>query len=39
MARHADVVSAPVLRAYGMKEFDVRDTDGYVLRFGEDVPG
>jgi hypothetical protein len=38
MARHADVVSAPVLRSYGMKELDVRDVDGYVIRFGEDVP-
>jgi uncharacterized glyoxalase superfamily protein PhnB len=39
MARRADVVSAPVLRSYGMKELDVRDADGYVIRFGEDVPG
>lgn len=37
--RHADVVSDPQLKSYGMKEFDVRDADGYVIRFGEDVPG
>src|SRR6266568_2249626 len=33
-ARHADLVSAPGLKAYGMKELDVRDADGYVIRFG-----
>jgi catechol 2,3-dioxygenase-like lactoylglutathione lyase family enzyme len=39
VARHADVVSAPRIKPYGMKELDVRDADGYVIRFGEDVPG
>jgi catechol 2,3-dioxygenase-like lactoylglutathione lyase family enzyme len=38
-ARHADLVGAPQLKSYGMKELDVRDADGYVIRFGEDVPG
>jgi catechol 2,3-dioxygenase-like lactoylglutathione lyase family enzyme len=37
-ARHAVVVSPPELKSYGMKELDVRDADGYVIRFGEDVP-
>jgi hypothetical protein len=37
--RHADLVSAPELKSYDMKELDVRDVDGYVIRFGEDVPG
>jgi len=37
--RHADLIGAPELKSYGMKEFDVRDADGYVIRFGEDVPG
>ena len=34
----ADIVAPPVLRIYGMKELEVRDLDGYVLCFGEDVP-
>src|SRR5258708_37246238 len=38
-ARHADVVGPPELKSSGMKELDVRDADGYVIRFGEDVPG
>ena len=38
-ARHADVISPPVPKSFGMKELDVRDADGYVIRFGEDVPG
>jgi uncharacterized glyoxalase superfamily protein PhnB len=33
-----EIVMAPTLRIYGMKEFEVRDLDGYVLCFGEDVP-
>jgi catechol 2,3-dioxygenase-like lactoylglutathione lyase family enzyme len=37
-ARHADLLSGPELKSYGMKELDVRDADGYVIRFGEDVP-
>ena len=38
-SKGADIVSPPQLRIYGMKEFEVRDLDGYVLCFGEDVPG
>jgi hypothetical protein len=34
----ADIVSAPLLRIYGMKELEVRDVDGYVLCFGQDIP-
>jgi uncharacterized glyoxalase superfamily protein PhnB len=34
----ADIVTPPQLRIYGMKELEVRDLDGYVLCFGEDVP-
>ena len=30
-------MTGPELRPYGMKEFDVRDHDGYVIRFGEDA--
>ena len=37
-AANAAVLQAPVLREYGMKEMDVADLDGYVIRFGEDVP-
>ena len=35
----ADIVGPPVLRIYGMKELEVRDLDGYVICFGQDVPG
>jgi uncharacterized glyoxalase superfamily protein PhnB len=31
----ADLVGPPVARDYGMKEFEVRDLDGYVLCFGQ----
>jgi predicted lactoylglutathione lyase len=34
----ANLLGRPDLKSYGMKEFDVRDLDGYVIRFGEDVP-
>jgi uncharacterized glyoxalase superfamily protein PhnB len=34
----ADIVAPPQSRIYGMKELEVRDVDGYVLCFGEDVP-
>jgi len=34
----ADIVSAPQLRIYGMKELEARDLDGYVLCFGQDLP-
>jgi hypothetical protein len=27
----------PRMRVYGMKELEVRDRDGYVICFGEDV--
>jgi hypothetical protein len=37
-AKLADLITRPQLQSYGMKEFDVRDRDGFVLRFGEDVP-
>jgi uncharacterized glyoxalase superfamily protein PhnB len=37
-ARQADLIAPPQLKFYGMKEFEVRDDDGFVLRFGEDVP-
>jgi uncharacterized glyoxalase superfamily protein PhnB len=33
-----DILMPPTLRIYGMKEFEVRDLDGYVLCFGEDIP-
>lgn len=33
-----DIIMPPVLRIYGMKEFEVRDLHGYVLCFGQDVP-
>jgi len=33
----ADLVGPPQLRIYGMKELEVRDLDGYVICFGEDV--
>jgi uncharacterized glyoxalase superfamily protein PhnB len=33
-----EIVMPPTLRIYGMKELEIRDLDGYVLCFGEDVP-
>jgi hypothetical protein len=36
--QQVDIVMPPTLRIYGMKEIEVRDLDGYVLCFGEDVP-
>jgi uncharacterized glyoxalase superfamily protein PhnB len=36
----ADIVMPPQLRTYGMKELEVRDRDGYVICFGQDMgPG
>lgn len=35
--RKADLDGAPVLKPYGMREFEVRDLDGHVIRFGADV--
>jgi uncharacterized glyoxalase superfamily protein PhnB len=37
-AAGADIAMPPTLRIYGMKELEVRDLDGYILCFGEDVP-
>jgi hypothetical protein len=37
-AMNAVILAAPRLKEYGMKEMDVEDVDGYVIRFGEDVP-
>jgi uncharacterized glyoxalase superfamily protein PhnB len=37
-AAGANLLGPPVLRGYGMKELEVRDLDGYVLCFGQDVP-
>ena len=35
----ADVVYGPLVqKAYNMEEFAVRDRDGYVLGFGQDLP-
>jgi uncharacterized glyoxalase superfamily protein PhnB len=34
----ADIIMPPQLRIYGMKELEIRDLDGYVLCFGQDVP-
>jgi uncharacterized glyoxalase superfamily protein PhnB len=34
----ADIIMPPTLRIYAMKEIEVRDFDGYVLRVGQDVP-
>jgi uncharacterized glyoxalase superfamily protein PhnB len=33
-----DIIMPPTLRIYAMKEIEVRDLDGYVLCFGQDVP-
>ena len=37
-AKQAAILQTPLLKEYGMKEMDVRDVDGYVIRFGEDIP-
>ena len=37
-AKGADIVMPPTIRIYGMRELEVRDLDGYVLCFGQDVP-
>lgn len=37
-AKGADVVYAPVIQPYHMKEFAVRDPNGYVLGFGQEWP-
>jgi uncharacterized glyoxalase superfamily protein PhnB len=36
--RGAIVVYAPAVQPYGMKEFAVRDPNGYVLGFGQEWP-
>ena len=38
MGKNATILATPRLKEYGMKEMDVQDVDGYVIRFGEDVP-
>jgi catechol 2,3-dioxygenase-like lactoylglutathione lyase family enzyme len=37
-ASKAHISQTPILREYGMKEMAVQDADGYVIRFGEDIP-
>lgn len=37
--RQADIVAPPILRSYGMKELEVRDADGYVICFGQEIGG
>ena len=34
----ADIIMPPTLRIYAMKEIEVRDLDGYILCFAQDVP-
>lgn len=36
-ANDADVVCEPNDEAYGMREFQVRDVDGHLLAFGQDI--
>jgi catechol 2,3-dioxygenase-like lactoylglutathione lyase family enzyme len=36
-AKGADIIQPPILRIYGMKEMEVRDLDGFVICFGEDI--
>ena len=36
--KQADVIESPRLKEYGMKEMDVRDPDGYIIRWGQDIP-
>jgi len=35
----AAVVYEPTVQLYGMKEFAVRDPNGYVLGFGQQISG
>jgi catechol 2,3-dioxygenase-like lactoylglutathione lyase family enzyme len=35
LERGADILNGPVTTAYGMREFRVRDPEGYVLAFGK----
>lgn len=37
-ARGAEVIDGPETREYGMRELVVRDCNGLILAFGEDVP-
>jgi hypothetical protein len=37
--RGAQVVYGPLLQPYGVEEFAVRDVDGYILGFGEQISG
>ena len=36
-ARGADIATSPTDRAYGCREFEVRDRDGHVICFGQDL--
>lgn len=38
VGKYSEVVYAPVVQPYGMKEFAVRDPNGYVLGFGQIWP-
>jgi uncharacterized glyoxalase superfamily protein PhnB len=35
IVRKADIVEAPTMRVYGMREMKVRDCNGYLLTFGD----
>jgi catechol 2,3-dioxygenase-like lactoylglutathione lyase family enzyme len=35
--RGAEIILTPTLQSYGMKEIYVRDLDGYVVCFGQDI--
>ncbi len=37
--RGADIVRPPEDQFYGCRDFEVRDLDGYILCFGQDLPG
>ncbi len=39
VAKGADIIEPPTLRIYGMKEIEVRDLDGFVTCFGQDMEG
>jgi uncharacterized glyoxalase superfamily protein PhnB len=38
IAQGAEVAYAPAVQVYGMKEFAIRDPNGYVLGFGQEWP-
>ena len=37
-ARGATIVRPPEDQVYGCRDFEVRDLDGYVICFGQDIP-